>query len=158
MNLLDKFLNKRNLTRQQLSNISGYSTGRLFDYNNKELNKYPVALLRTLAKISSMSLTDTLKELEEIEASYDSLLGFRKLLEQYELSFPDLEFELYCTIKDLESLKVKVEPFTFNRFEEEGHNNIASDCRKAMENAISMLSEALENVRKGKAPFEDEEI
>ncbi|EDD1528494.1 anti-CRISPR protein AcrIIA1 [Listeria monocytogenes] len=139
--LLDEFLKKHDLTRYQLSKLTGISQNTLKDQNEKSLNKYTVSILRALALITGMPISDVFIELAELEKSYDDLAGFKHLLDKYKLSFPALEFELYCLIKEFESANIEVLPFTFNRFENETHVDIEKDVRKALENAITVLKE-----------------
>ncbi|MBC2267661.1 anti-CRISPR protein AcrIIA1 [Listeria sp. FSL L7-0083] len=139
--LLDEFLKTHNLTRYQLSKLTGISQNTLKDQNEKALNKYTVSLLRGLALVTGLSDSDVLFELAEIEKSYDDLAGFKQLLDTHRLSFPAQEFELYCLIKEFESANIEVLPFTFNRFENETHADIEKDVRKALENAITVLKE-----------------
>ncbi|HAC0646117.1 TPA_asm: anti-CRISPR protein AcrIIA1 [Listeria monocytogenes] len=139
--LLDEFLKKHDLTRYQLSKLTGISQNTLKDQNEKTLNKYTVSILRALALIAGMPASDVLLELEQLEKNMDDLAGFKHLLDKYKLSFPAQEFELYCLIKELESANIEVLPFTFNRFENEEHVNIGKDVCKALENAITVLKE-----------------
>ncbi|HEL8677532.1 TPA: anti-CRISPR protein AcrIIA1, partial [Listeria monocytogenes] len=139
--LLDEFLKKHNKTRYQLSKLTGISQNTLKDQNEKSLNKYTVSILRALALITGMPISDVLFELEDLEKNYDDLAGFKHLLDKYKLSFPAQEFELYCLIKEFESANIEVLPFTFNRFESETHADIEKDVQKALENAIDMLKE-----------------
>ncbi|MDA5772143.1 anti-CRISPR protein AcrIIA1, partial [Listeria monocytogenes] len=139
--LLDEFLKKHDLTRYQLSKLTGISQNTLKDQNEKSLNKYTVSILRSLSLISGLSVSDVLFELEELEKNYDDLAGFKHLLDKYKLSFSAQEFELYCLIKEFESANIEVLPFTFNRFENETHVDIEKDVRKALENAITVLKE-----------------
>ncbi|EPY2525843.1 helix-turn-helix domain-containing protein [Listeria monocytogenes] len=144
--LLDEFLKKHNKTRYQLSKLTGISQNTLNDYNKKELNKYTVSFLRTLSMCVGMSTVDVFIELAELEKSYDDLAGFKHLLVKYKLSFPALEFELYCLIKEFESANIEVSPFTFNRFENEEHADIEKDVKKALNNAIAVLKEKKEEL------------
>ncbi|MBC1377835.1 anti-CRISPR protein AcrIIA1 [Listeria innocua] len=139
LKLLDKFLKKYNLTRYQLSKLTGISENTLKDQNEKSLNKYTVSILRALALITDMPISDVLFELEDLEKSYDDLAGFKQLLDKYKLSFPAQEFELYCLIKEFEAANIEVLPFTFNRFDNETHTDIEKDVQKALENAITVL-------------------
>ncbi|TYU88987.1 hypothetical protein FZX01_05635 [Listeria monocytogenes] len=139
--LLDNFLKKHNLTRYQLSKLTGISQNTLKDQNEKSLNKYTVSILRSLSLVSGLSVSDVLFELEDIEKDSDDLAGFKHLLDKYKLSFPAQEFELYCLIKEFESANIEVLPFTFNRFESETHVDIEKDVQKALENAITVLKE-----------------
>ncbi|EAE6661921.1 anti-CRISPR protein AcrIIA1 [Listeria monocytogenes] len=139
--LLDEFLKKHDLTRYQLSKLTGISQNTLKDQNEKTLNKYTVSILRALALIAGMPASDVLLELEQLEKNVDDLAGFKHLLDKHKLSFPAQEFELYCLIKEFESANIEVLPFTFNRFENEEHTNIEKDVRKALENAITVLKE-----------------
>ncbi|HAB7756299.1 TPA_asm: helix-turn-helix domain-containing protein [Listeria monocytogenes] len=137
--LLDEFLKKHNKTRYQLSKLTGISQNTLNDYNKKELNKYSVSFLRALSMCTGISTFDVFIELAELEKSYDDLAGFKHLLNKYKLSFPAQEFELYCLIKEFESVNIEVLPFTFNRFENEEHADIEKDVKKALNNAIAVL-------------------
>ncbi|EAC2471049.1 anti-CRISPR protein AcrIIA1 [Listeria monocytogenes] len=139
--LLDEFLKKHDLTRYQLSKLTGISQNTLKDQNEKTLNKYTVSILRALALITGMPISDVLFELEDLEKNADDLAGFKQLLDTHKLSFPAHEFELYCLIKEFESVNIEVLPFTFNRFESETHVDIEKDVRKALENAITVLKE-----------------
>ncbi|MBC2142831.1 anti-CRISPR protein AcrIIA1 [Listeria innocua] len=141
LKLLDKFLKKYNLTRYQLSKLTGISQNTLKDQNEKSLNKYTVSLLRALALITGMSISDVLFELEDLEKNADDLAGFKQLLDTHNLSFPAQEFELYCLIKEFESANIEVLPFTFHKFENEVHIDIEKDVQKALENAITVLKE-----------------
>lgn len=140
-NLLDTFLKRHNITRYRLSKLAGISQNTLKDYNEKSLNKYTVSFLRSLSFATGESVTDILLELAELEKDYDDLAGFKHLLNKYKLSFPALEFELYCLIKEFEAANIEVSPFTFNRFESETHENIEQDVKKALQNAITVLKE-----------------
>ncbi|HAM1487880.1 TPA: anti-CRISPR protein AcrIIA1 [Listeria monocytogenes] len=137
--LLDEFLKKHDLTRYQLSKLTGISQNTLKDQNEKSLNKYTVSILRSLSLISGLSVSDVLFELEDIEKNSDDLAGFKHLLGKYKLSFPAQEFELYCLIKEFESANIEVITFTFNRFENEEHADIEKDVKKALNNAIAVL-------------------
>lgn len=139
--LLDEFLKKHNLTRYQLSKLAGISQNTLKDQNEKVLNKYTVSFLRSLALVTGQQVADILIELAELEKNYDDLAGFKQLLDKHKLSFPAQEFELYCLIKEFESANIEVLPFTFHRFEDETHEDIEKDVKKAMENTITMLKE-----------------
>ncbi|EAG4505939.1 hypothetical protein CBM20_14530 [Listeria monocytogenes] len=141
LKLLDEFLKTHNLTRYQLSKLTGISQNTLKDQNEKPLNKYSVSILRALALITEQQVTDVFTELAEIEKNYDDLAGFKHLLDTHNLSFPAQEFELYCLIKEFESTNIEVLPFTFNRFESETHVDIEKDVKKALENAITVLKE-----------------
>ncbi|EAF5292861.1 hypothetical protein C3Y99_00205 [Listeria monocytogenes] len=141
INLLDEFLKRHNITRYRLSKLAGISQNTLKDYNEKALNKYTVSFLRSLSFVTGEDVTDVLIELAELEKGYDDLAGFKHLLDKYKLSFPALEFELYCIIKEFEAANIEVLPFTFNRFENETHVDIEKDVRKALENAITVLKE-----------------
>ncbi|HEM0758308.1 TPA: hypothetical protein U0U85_002349 [Listeria monocytogenes] len=145
-NLLDTFLKRHDITRYRLSKLAGISQNTLKDYNEKSLNKYTVSLLRSLSFVTGESITDVLLELAEIEKDYDDLAGFKYLLDKYKLSFPALEFELYCLIKEFESANIEISPFTFNRFESETHENIENDVIKALQNAITVLKEKKEEL------------
>ncbi|EAA0155272.1 hypothetical protein R0H42_000456 [Listeria monocytogenes] len=145
-NLLDTFLKRHDITRYRLSKLAGISQNTLKDYNEKSLNKYTVSLLRSLSFVTGESITDVLLELAEIEKDYDDLAGFKYLLDKYKLSFPALEFELYCIIKEFESANVEISPFTFNRFENETHADIEKDVKKALNNAITVLKEKKEEL------------
>ncbi|EGS3236548.1 helix-turn-helix domain-containing protein [Listeria monocytogenes] len=144
--LLDGFLKKHNKTRYQLSKLTGISQNTLNDYNKKELNKYSVSFLRSLSFVTGEDVTDVLIELAELEKGYDDLAGFKHLLDKYKLSFPALEFELYCIIKEFEAANIEVSPFTFNRFENETHADIEKDVKKALKNAIIVLKEKKEEL------------
>ncbi|EAG1247620.1 XRE family transcriptional regulator [Listeria monocytogenes] len=144
--LLDEFLKKHDLTRYQLSKLTGISQNTLNDYNKKELNKYSVSFLRALSMCTGISTFDVFIELAELEKSYDDLAGFKHLLDKYKLSFPAQEFELYCLIKEFESANIEVLPFTFNRFENEEHTDIEKDVKKALNNAIAVLKEKKEEL------------
>ncbi|EAG5771841.1 anti-CRISPR protein AcrIIA1, partial [Listeria monocytogenes] len=71
--LLDEFLKKHDLTRYQLSKLTGISQNTLKDQNEKPLNKYTVSILRSLSLISGLSVSDVLFELEDIEKNSDDL-------------------------------------------------------------------------------------
>ncbi|MCD1708222.1 anti-CRISPR protein AcrIIA1 [Listeria monocytogenes] len=144
--LLDEFLKKHDLTRYQLSKLTGISQNTLKDQNEKPLNKYTVSILRSLSLISGLSVSDVFIELAELEKNYDDLAGFKHLLDKYKLSFPAQEFELYCLIKEFESANIEVLPFTFNRFESETHVDIEKDVKKALNNAIAVLKEKKEEL------------
>lgn len=144
--LLDEFLKKHNKTRYQLSKLTGISQNTLKDQNEKSLNKYTVSILRALALITGMPISDVLFELEDLEKNADDLAGFKHLLDKYKLSFPAQEFELYCLIKEFESANIEVLPFTFNRFENEEHAYIEKDVKKALNNAIAVLKEKKEEL------------
>ncbi|MBC2268372.1 anti-CRISPR protein AcrIIA1 [Listeria sp. FSL L7-0083] len=144
--LLDEFLKKHNLTRYQLSKLTGISQNTLKDQNEKALNKYTVSLLRGLALATGLSDSNVLFELANIEKNYDDLAGFKQLLDKYKLSFPAQEFELYCLIKEFESANIEVLSFTFNRFENEEHTDIEKDVKKALNNAIAVLKEKKEEL------------
>ncbi|EAF4479049.1 TPA_asm: anti-CRISPR protein AcrIIA1 [Listeria monocytogenes] len=144
--LLDEFLKKHDLTRYQLSKLTGISQNTLKDQNEKSLNKYTVSFLRALSLISGLSVSDILFELEDIERSVDDLAGFKYLLDKHKLSFPAQEFELYCLIKEFESANIEVLTFTFNRFENEEHADIEKDVKKALNNAIAVLKEKKEEL------------
>ncbi|EEO6565122.1 helix-turn-helix transcriptional regulator [Listeria monocytogenes] len=144
--LLDEFLKKQKLTRYQLSKLAGVSQSTLNDYNRKELNKYTVSFLRTLALCTGMSAEEVFNELAGLEKSYDDLAGFKHLLDKHKLSFPAQEFELYCLIKEFESANIEVLPFTFNRFENEEHADIEKDVKKTLNNAIAVLKEKKEEL------------
>ncbi|EAE1303804.1 hypothetical protein EP43_15085, partial [Listeria monocytogenes] len=58
--LLDEFLKKHDLTRYQLSKLTGISQNTLKDQNEKTLNKYTVSILRALALIAGMPASDVL--------------------------------------------------------------------------------------------------
>ncbi|EHW5935353.1 anti-CRISPR protein AcrIIA1 [Listeria monocytogenes] len=146
--LLDEFLKKHDLTRYQLSKLTGISQNTLKDQNEKSLNKYTVSILRALALITGMPISDVLFELEDLEKNVDDLAGFKQLLDTHKLSFPAHEFELYCLIKEFESVNIEVLPFTFNRFESETHVDIEKDVQKALENAIAVLKEKKKNCYK----------
>lgn len=144
--LLDEFLKKHNKTRYQLSKLTGISQNTLKDQNEKSLNKYTVSILRALALITGMPISDVLFELEDLEKNADDLAGFKHLLDTYKLSFPAQEFELYCLIKEFESANIEILPFTFNRFESETHVDIEKDVKKALNNAIAVLKEKKEEL------------
>ncbi|MBC3570996.1 hypothetical protein H8J28_03975 [Listeria monocytogenes] len=146
INLLDEFLKRHNITRYRLSKLAGISQNTLKDYNEKSLNKYTVSFLRSLSFVTGEDVTDVLIELAELEKGYDDLAGFKYLLDKYKLSFPTLEFELYCLIKEFESANIEVLPFTFNRFESETHENIEQDVKKGLQNAITVLKEKKEEL------------
>ncbi|MBC1378025.1 anti-CRISPR protein AcrIIA1 [Listeria innocua] len=148
LKLLDEFLKTHNLTRYQLSKLTGISQNTLKDQNEKALNKYTVSLLRGLALVTGLSDSNVLFELASIEKNYDDLAGFKQLLDKYKLSFPAQEFELYCLIKEFESANIEVLPFTFNRFENEEHADIEKDVKKALNNAIAVLKEKKKNCYK----------
>ncbi|HEM1440017.1 hypothetical protein ORY89_06590 [Listeria monocytogenes] len=145
-NLLDTFLKRHDITKYRLSKLAGISQNTLKDYNEKSLNKYTVSFLRSLSFATGESITDVLLDLAEIEQNYDDLAGFKYLLDKYKLSFPALEFELYCLIKEFESANIEISPFTFNRFESETHENIENDVIKALKNAITVLKEKKEEL------------
>ncbi|EIZ7297586.1 hypothetical protein MQR51_000003 [Listeria monocytogenes] len=145
-NLLDTFLKRHNITRYRLSKLAGISQNTLKDYNEKALNKYTVSFLRSLSFVTGEDVTDVLLELAEIENGYDDLAGFKYLLDKYKLSFPALEFELYCIIKEFESANIEISPFTFNRFESETHTDIEKDVKKALQNAVTVLEERKEEL------------
>ncbi|EAC5612222.1 hypothetical protein B5530_14730 [Listeria monocytogenes] len=144
--LLDEFLKKHDLTRYQLSKLTGISQNTLKDQNEKPLNKYTVSFLRSLSFVTGEDVTDVLIELAELEKGYDDLAGFKYLLDKYKLAFPALEFELYCLIKEFEAANIEVSPFTFNRFESETHADIEKDVKKALNNAITVLKEKKEEL------------
>ncbi|EAF5455113.1 anti-CRISPR protein AcrIIA1 [Listeria monocytogenes] len=146
--LLDEFLKKHDLTRYQLSKLTGISQNTLKDQNEKSLNKYNVSFLRALSMCAGISTSDVFNELEELEKNYDDLAGFKHLLDKYKLSFSAQEFELYCLIKEFESANIEVLPFTFNRFENEEHADIEKDVKKALDNAIAVLKEKKKNCYK----------
>lgn len=145
-NLLDTFLKRHNITRYRLSKLAGISQNTLKDYNEKSLNKYTVSFLRSLSFVTGEDVTDVLIELAELEKDYDDLAGFKHLLDKYKLSFPALEFELYCLIKEFEAANIEVSPFTFNRFESETHTDIEKDVKKALQNAVTVLEERKEEL------------
>lgn len=153
--LLVRFLDKYDLTLAELSEKSGMSLNRLETVNNEPLRNYQVSLIRALAVLTGRSTSDTLAELESLEASYDQLLGFRQFLESKGLSFPDLEYRMYVLIQELDAYGVGIENFSFNRFDEEAHDDIKKDSRIAMENAITMLEKALDSVKRGQPPHEN---
>ncbi|WP_329812598.1 hypothetical protein, partial [Streptomyces sp. GSL17-113] len=90
--LLVRFLDKYDLTLAELSAKSGMSLNRLESINNEPLRNYQVSIIRALSTLIGRSTSETLAELESLEASYDQLLGFRQFLESKGLSFPELEY------------------------------------------------------------------
>jgi hypothetical protein len=153
--LLVRFLDKYDLTLAELSAKSGMSLNRLESINNEPLRNYQVSIIRALSTLIGRSTSETLAELESLEASYDQLLGFRQFLESKGLSFPELEYRMYVLIQELDEFGVGIENFSFNRFDEEKHGDLKKDSRISMENAITMLEKALDSVKRGQPPYEN---
>lgn len=141
MGLLDEYLEENGTTRYQLSKISGLSQGLLSTYKDKELKNYPVYLLESIGMVIGKKSWVVLEEIDALKP-IDDLNGFRELLNKYGCSFPDLEENLKTWLLILKKNNINVEPFSFNRFENEEHDNIEEDIEKAMTNAITMLEEA----------------
>lgn len=141
MGLLDEYLEENGTTRYQLAKISGLSQGLLSTYRDKELKNYPVYLLEAIGMVIGKKSWVVLEEMNALKP-IDDLNGFRELLNRYGYSFPDLEESLKTWLVILKKNNINVEPFSFNRFENEEHDNIEDDIEKAMTNAITMLEEA----------------
>lgn len=152
MSLLDEYLKQNKTTRYRLTKISGIPETTIRRYATYPLNKFTVLILRSISIVVGKTADTVLKELEILEMNDDDLNGFRTFLNEHHCSFPDLELELYQYLLELKVCKVNVLPFTFNRFDDEYHADIKADCKIALENAISMLEEALNNVKNGNAP------
>ena len=141
MGLLDEYLEENGTTRYQLAKISGLSQGLLATYRDKELKNYPVYLLEAIGMVIGKKSWVVLEEMNALNP-VDDLNGFRELLNRYGYSFPGLEESLKTWLLILKKNNINVEPFSFNRFENEEHDNIEEDIEKAMTNAITMLEEA----------------
>lgn len=152
MNLLDKYLKQNDSTRYQLSKIAGIPQTTLEKFTKRELGKFPVSLLRGLGMITGKKSWEVLQDLEWLENN-DDLKGFSTLLQKYGASFPELETRMAALIDALEDHKVTVQPFSFNRFENEPHVDIIHDLETIMRNTITMLETALENAENGDAPL-----
>lgn len=151
MNLLDKYLQQNGSTRYQLSKLTGIPQTSLEKFTKRELAKFPVSLLRAIGMIAGKKSWEVLEDLEWLE-NHDDLKGFSSLLQKYNTSFPELETEMAALIDALSDNGVEIQPFSFNRFENEAHEDVTADIEAAMENTISMLRQALDNVLAGKDP------
>ena len=81
-----------------------------------------------------------------------ALRGFKELLDEYGARDHLRELKLKMIISELEQNGVKVNQFTFERFNKEKHDDIKSDLIETLDNTIEDLEKALENVKMGKAP------
>ncbi|WP_270996139.1 hypothetical protein [Listeria seeligeri] len=139
MNLLDEFLKEHHITRYKLAKISGISNQLLLLYTKKELDEYPVWLLRALAAVTNQTTEEVLHKLEVIETKHDNLYGIRSFLKKYHCSFPQEELKIYRAFRAVEALDMELENMEFDRFEKEEHLNIEKDVQKALNNAVKTI-------------------
>lgn len=140
---IDIFLSRNEETRYSLSRLSGIRESTLAHQAKNPLSKLPVSTLRALGMLTGLNSWSVLEVLESIEAELDPLLGFRDFLISHECTFPLLELELKELIDYADLKGIEIQNFAFNRFNEETHENMKKDVRKALENAISQLSELI---------------
>ncbi|WP_271006937.1 hypothetical protein [Listeria seeligeri] len=153
MNLLDEFLNEHAITRYRLAKISGISNQLLLLYTKKELDEYPVWLLRALAASTDQTTEEVLHKLEVIEAKHDNLHGIRSFLKKHDCSFPQEELKIYHAFRAIEALDMELNEMEFDRFEKEEHLNMEKDVQKALNNAVKTI----DTIRKKKINGDFEE-
>ena len=143
--LIEEYLNKNDRTIDGMSTLTGVSKEKLDEFNSKSLNEYPMSLIRSLAMYVGKESWVVLEDLELMTAQRDPLLGFRDLLIKYKCTFPLLEIELKQLIDYATTEGIKINNFTFNRFEDEvvDYDNKKEAVETAMENAIEVLNEML---------------
>lgn len=141
---IDVYLENHGETRENLAMLSGFSLEQLDKAINMPLNNVTLSLLRSLGMLTRKYSYEVLKELEAYEAQSDPLLGFRDLLVKNKVTYPLLELKLKLLIDQANSRGIEIQPFTFNRFESEEHENEKEAVKTAMENAIKQLTDLIE--------------
>lgn len=145
--ILDEYLKLNNCTRYTVTKISGIPETTIRQQARKnDLSGLNVNTLRSIGMTVGKNSWTVLKELEDLELSKDDLLGFRELLDQYKVRFPKLEEELRDYIKELNDKEIKLNKFTFNRFNAAEHEDIKVALETALSNALDTLEELLEKI------------
>lgn len=152
MHILDSYLKNNGASRYKVSKISGLAQTTLAEYKEKELRTFPVYLLDAVGMVVGKKAWEVLKEMQQL-VDNDDLNGFSVILEKYNVSFPSLEIKLAALIDTLNDKGVTIDPFSFNRFENEPHDDIEADVEIALKNAIAALETALKNLENGNPPF-----
>lgn len=152
MYLLDDYLKSNGVSRYKVSKISGVSQTTLAEYKEKELKTFPVYLLDAVGMVTGKKSWEVLEELKWME-NRDDLNGFEQFLKKHEASFPALEIKLAALLDTLNDKGVTIDPFSFNRFENEPHDDIEADVEIALKNAITSLETALKNLEDGNPPL-----
>lgn len=148
--LIDKYLAEFGTTRYKVAKISGLTENALRNANNQQIKDMSVRVLQALSMATAQTDWYVLRRLHEL--SSEDLKGFRALIDKYNVQDEKQEIKLRTLIFELETRGVTINEFTFNRFEDEEHDNIKTDISIAMGNAIQLLQKALENVKEGNAP------
>ncbi len=152
MKNLDRYLKGNDVTRADVAKISGIPATTLAEYKKKEFDRMPVYIVNGIAMTIGKKPWEVLRDLQLLENN-DDLNGFSAILKKYNATFPELEISLSALIEELADRGVTIDPFSFNRFENEEHRNVRKDLRTALENTIKSLEKALDNLEKGNAPL-----
>lgn len=151
MNIIDIYLSEHGLNRYQLFKISGIpqaSWQNLTTYPIENIaGKYFIAIGNAVGKTPGEVLNDLLN----LSMEDDDLNGLRQVLDDHGHFNIQLESEIRRLLNELDNLGVTVGPFTFNRLDQEED----PDLDKVMENIITMLGDAVFNVKNGEPPFKD---
>lgn len=151
MNILDKYLSAHNITRYQLELVSGIRQSTWNNAKDKSITSYSVRLIMAIANAIGKSSGQVLDELIRLELDEDKLNGFRTLFKQYDFHHVAKEWELKTLLMELESYDVHIQPFTFNRLEDEEITHEKLEI--VLDNAIAALSNSLENIKNGQPPI-----
>ncbi|MGF3072859.1 helix-turn-helix domain-containing protein [Facklamia sp. P9177] len=149
MELLDTYLSEHNITRYQLAQVSNIRESTWNDVNKKTFAQYTGKQLLAIANMVGKTVGEVADDLLSIELSKDKLNGLRSLLNQHNYRNVKKEIIIKSLLMELDKNDVKVNPFTFNRLEEEKEINLD----KVLDNIISSLSTSLDNVKNGNPPF-----
>ncbi|MCI1283141.1 MAG: hypothetical protein LKG24_00900 [Lacticaseibacillus songhuajiangensis] len=144
--LLDIFCSNHGITRYELAKVTGISEQTWRAVNNRELAKYTVKQLTAMGMVTGMSPDKVLEELWSLNLA-GSLNGLRPYLDKYDLHDVRLERQVYDLIDQLAMRGVHLQPFSFNRFDDEMEQgdikNPKAALRRAVKNLIAFLQEQL---------------
>ncbi|MGH2105146.1 hypothetical protein [Aerococcus urinaeequi] len=153
MNLLDTYLKQNNTTRYQLSKVSGIPESTWQKVNERDVDGFTVKQIKAIAMVIHKKPTSVLNDLIELDnLEYkEDLNGLRKFLNQHDYSNPSKEKIIKNLIQELAENGVNVQPFSFNRIE----NEDLVDMEIVLNNVIDSLTTALNNIKANKPPIPD---
>lgn len=145
--IVDEYLKMNGCSRHKVTKVSGLPETTLRQKVNKNtISVLTISDLRSIGMAIGKDSWSVLRELEDLELVKDDLLGFRQLLDKYQVRFPELEAELRSYIQELNDKGTKVKKFTFDQFNDIQPADIKSEIETALNNALDTLEELVEGM------------
>lgn len=158
-NLLDSYCEKHGFTRYELAKVSGISEATWSRVNQRPLKDYTVGQLQSIGMMVDQAPSNVLNELWTTDLA-GSLNGYRPYLDKYDAHDQKLERQLYDVIDQLAENGAHVNPFTFNRFDQELANGEVPDpqagVKSMLKHTIAVLREDLKKIKHGEPPVPDD--